>query len=228
MTRPVQIIGVRPRSGPRPATSPSSSSTTRASRSRRRSRSPRSSRSRLAGRPDAQGAAGDPDDEFDQAMQDELEKQMRRAGPRHGRDHRLCAGDLPSRQGPATTSSSPRRAPRSACSFPRPARRSRRRATTTFTVVGYFKSGMSEYDSTHVYVPLERLAEVAAPATTSTASGAVNQIQIKVKPGVDLDELAEQAPARAGRAAGRCSSRSRPGSRSRARSWARSPSSRAS
>ena len=27
----------------------------------------------------------------------------------------------------------------------------------TFTVVGYFKSGMSEYDSTHVYVPLERL-----------------------------------------------------------------------
>ena len=29
----------------------------------------------------------------------------------------------------------------------------------TFTVVGYFKSGMSEYDSTHVYVPLERLQE---------------------------------------------------------------------
>ena len=29
----------------------------------------------------------------------------------------------------------------------------------TFTVVGYFKSGMSEYDSTHVYVPLERLQD---------------------------------------------------------------------
>ena len=26
-----------------------------------------------------------------------------------------------------------------------------------FTVVGFFKSGMSEYDSTHVYVPLEEL-----------------------------------------------------------------------
>ena len=59
-------------------------------------------------------------------------------------------------------------------------------------MVGYFKSGMSEYDSTHVYVPLERLQKIAAPGRRPDGSGAVNQIQIKVKPGVDLDELADR------------------------------------
>ena len=60
-----------------------------------------------------------------------------------------------------------------------------------FTVVGYFKSGMSEYDSTHVYVPLERLQKIAAP-DQADGKGAVNPIQIKVRPGVDLDELADR------------------------------------
>ena len=41
----------------------------------------------------------------------------------------------------------------------------------TFTVVGYFKSGMSEYDSTHVYVPLERLQRSAAAARRRTGDG---------------------------------------------------------
>ncbi len=59
----------------------------------------------------------------------------------------------------------------------------------TFTVVGYFKSGMSEYDSTHVYVPLERLQALRL-LRDAQGRGAVNQIQIKVKPGVALDELA--------------------------------------
>ena len=61
----------------------------------------------------------------------------------------------------------------------------------TFTVVGYFKSGMSEYDSTHVYVPLERLQE-QRKLKDSAGRGAVNQIQIKVKPGVPLDALAQK------------------------------------
>ena len=47
--------------------------------------------------------------------------------------------------------------------FPRSARRESEAGFDTFTVVGYFKSGMSEYDSTHVYVPLERLAEGPQP-----------------------------------------------------------------
>jgi lipoprotein-releasing system permease protein len=55
-----------------------------------------------------------------------------------------------------------------------------------FTVVGFFKSGMSEYDSMHVYVPLEQLQKSRA------LEGAVNQIQIRVKPGTDLDLLADR------------------------------------
>jgi lipoprotein-releasing system permease protein len=61
----------------------------------------------------------------------------------------------------------------------------------TFTVVGFFKSGMSEYDSTHVYVPLERLQDQRR-LRDARGRGAVNQIQIKVKPGVDLDKMAEK------------------------------------
>jgi lipoprotein-releasing system permease protein len=58
-----------------------------------------------------------------------------------------------------------------------------------FTVVGYFKSGMSEYDSSHVYVPLERLQAMRLLGD-GEGKGAVNQIQVKAKAGVDLDVLA--------------------------------------
>jgi lipoprotein-releasing system permease protein len=58
-----------------------------------------------------------------------------------------------------------------------------------YTVVGYFKSGMSEYDSNHVYVPLERLQQVRS-LVDEQGRGAVNQVQIKVKPGTDIDKLA--------------------------------------
>jgi lipoprotein-releasing system permease protein len=62
-------------------------------------------------------------------------------------------------------------------------------ATDAFTVVGFFKSGMSEHDSTHVYVPLERL-QLLRGLGDGKGLGAVNQIQIKARPGVDLDSLA--------------------------------------
>jgi lipoprotein-releasing system permease protein len=61
----------------------------------------------------------------------------------------------------------------------------------SFTVVGYFKSGMSEYDSTHVYVPLERLQDQRRLRDVN-GHGAVNQIQIKVRPGVELAGLAQK------------------------------------
>jgi lipoprotein-releasing system permease protein len=61
----------------------------------------------------------------------------------------------------------------------------------TFTVVGFFKSGMSEYDSTHVYVPLDRLQDQRLLRDVR-GRGAVNQIQIKVKPGVPLTALADK------------------------------------
>ncbi len=60
----------------------------------------------------------------------------------------------------------------------------------SFMVRGFFKSGMSEYDSTHVYVPLERLQEMRVLKDPGTGRVAVNQIQVKVKPGVDIDDLA--------------------------------------
>ena len=55
--------------------------------------------------------------------------------------------------------------------------------------VGYFHSGMSEYDSTHVYVPLEHLQRMRG-LMDGQGNGAVNQIQIKARAGVDLDALA--------------------------------------
>ena len=55
-------------------------------------------------------------------------------------------------------------------------------------VVGYFKSGMSEYDANHVYMPLEQLQRMRLLSGTSDGSkGAVNQIQVKLRPGADLD-----------------------------------------
>jgi len=58
-------------------------------------------------------------------------------------------------------------------------------------VVGFFKSGMSEYDSTHVYVPLEQLQK-SRGLVGEDGKGAVNQIQIKVRPGTNLDHLADR------------------------------------
>ena len=85
----------------------------------------------------------------------------------------------------------------------------------TFTVVGYFKSGMSEYDSTHVYVPLERLQEQRKLKDVNRR-GAVNQIQIKVKPGVSLDQLADEDSNRPRRAPSRVLPRLHLGTKARA------------
>lgn len=61
----------------------------------------------------------------------------------------------------------------------------------SFTVNGFFKSGMSEYDSTHVYVPLERFQEVRNLMDVG-GNGAVNQIQVKVANGVNIDKLSQE------------------------------------
>ena len=59
------------------------------------------------------------------------------------------------------------------------------------TVMGYFKSGMSEYDSSHVYMPLEQLQRMRLLGDpTGEGKGAINQIQIKARAGADLDDLA--------------------------------------
>ncbi len=66
-------------------------------------------------------------------------------------------------------------------------------ATDEFTVVSFFKSGMSEYDSSIVFVPLERLQFMLGMGD-GEGRGAVNQIHIKLKPGskADLNVLARK------------------------------------
>jgi len=64
-------------------------------------------------------------------------------------------------------------------------------AVESASVVGYFKSGMSEYDSNHVYMPLERL-QFLRGLTDERGRGAVNAVQIKVKPGVDIDAVRQR------------------------------------
>ena len=131
-------------------------------------------------------------------------------------------------QGPARPSSSPRRAPRSACSSPGPARPSPRRATTTFTIVGYFKSGMSEYDSTHVYVPLERLQKTRLLNDVDRAAARSTRSRSRSGRASTSTTLAAEDPDGPRQAAADVLPGLRPGSRSRARCWRRSPSSRAS
>jgi lipoprotein-releasing system permease protein len=59
----------------------------------------------------------------------------------------------------------------------------------SFTVVGFFKSGMSEYDASFVFVPLERLQYLRGMGD-GRDPGKVNAIQLKTAPGTDLDRLA--------------------------------------
>ncbi len=62
--------------------------------------------------------------------------------------------------------------------------------TDIATTIGYFKSGMSEYDSNHVYMPLEQLQRMRLLADPEgKGNGAVTQIQVKVADGTDLDDL---------------------------------------
>jgi lipoprotein-releasing system permease protein len=58
-----------------------------------------------------------------------------------------------------------------------------------FTAVGFFKSGMSEYDASFVFVPLARLQYLRGMGN-GDGKGKVNTVQIKAKPGTDLDRLA--------------------------------------
>ena len=61
--------------------------------------------------------------------------------------------------------------------------------TDYFTTVGYFKSGMSEYDSSFVFVPFARL-QMMRGMGNGDGQGRVNTIQIRAKPGTDLTLLA--------------------------------------
>jgi lipoprotein-releasing system permease protein len=56
-----------------------------------------------------------------------------------------------------------------------------------FTIVDLYESKMSEYDSSFVFVPIERLQTIRGMIDPATQSRYCNAIQIRLKPGVDLD-----------------------------------------
>jgi lipoprotein-releasing system permease protein len=67
-----------------------------------------------------------------------------------------------------------------------------------FTVVDFYESKMSEYDSSFAFVPIRKLQELRGMIDPSTGQGMVNSIQIKLKPGANgeevRDKLATQFP----------------------------------
>ncbi|MFM2011734.1 MAG: Lipoprotein-releasing system transrane protein LolE [Planctomycetota bacterium] len=68
----------------------------------------------------------------------------------------------------------------------------------SFTIVDFYESKMSEYDSTFAFVPLEKLQHSRGMIDPQTGIGSVTSIQIKLKPGFDLnaarDALRDEFP----------------------------------
>jgi lipoprotein-releasing system permease protein len=54
-----------------------------------------------------------------------------------------------------------------------------------FTIVDFYESKMSEYDSCFVFVPIRELQRLRGTIDPSSGVGLVNSIQIKLKPGAD-------------------------------------------
>lgn len=67
----------------------------------------------------------------------------------------------------------------------------------SFTIVDFYESKMSEYDSSFVFVPLDKLQDLRGMMDPqSLEGGTVTAIQIKLKKGVDLQEARDRLRAR--------------------------------
>ncbi|MGC8639648.1 MAG: ABC transporter permease [Isosphaeraceae bacterium] len=133
---------------------------------------------------------GEPDDQFTSAVREQLKIQARQQVPDQG----AIIGYALATWHPGKDKKDVYLAhvgSKVSLAFPK-AGRTAEAGFDEFTLVGYFKSGMSEYDSTHVYVPLEQMQKTRLLTVGPAGKGAVNQIQIKVRPGVNLDELADK------------------------------------
>jgi lipoprotein-releasing system permease protein len=62
----------------------------------------------------------------------------------------------------------------------------------TFTIVDFYESKMSEYDSGFVFVPLKKLQQLRGMIDPSTGIGNVTSIQIRLKPGVKGEEVCQK------------------------------------
>jgi len=69
-------------------------------------------------------------------------------------------------------------------------------ASDYFTVVDFYESKMSEYDSNFAIVPIDRLQELRLMVDPATNVRSVSTIQLKLKPGTDLNAARDKLIAR--------------------------------
>jgi lipoprotein-releasing system permease protein len=62
----------------------------------------------------------------------------------------------------------------------------------TFTIVDFYESKMSEYDSNFVFVPIAALQRMRGMIDPQSGLASVNSIQIRLKPGADLDVVRDR------------------------------------
>jgi lipoprotein-releasing system permease protein len=62
----------------------------------------------------------------------------------------------------------------------------------TFTIVDFYESKMSEYDSNFVFVPIAALQRMRGMIDPQTGISSVNSIQIKLKPGAELNVVRDR------------------------------------
>jgi len=64
--------------------------------------------------------------------------------------------------------------------------------TDTFTIVDFYESKMSEYDSNFVFVPIAALQQMRGMIDPQSGLASVNSIQIKLRAGADLDVVRDR------------------------------------
>ena len=65
-----------------------------------------------------------------------------------------------------------------------------------FTIVDLYESKMSEYDSSFAFVPLDKLQDLRGMIEPLTGVSSVTSIQIKLRPGVDLNAVRDRLRAK--------------------------------
>jgi len=61
-----------------------------------------------------------------------------------------------------------------------------------FTIVDFYESKMSEYDSSFVFMPLDRMQELRGMLEPATGTRSATSIQIKLREGADLDKVRDK------------------------------------
>ena len=64
--------------------------------------------------------------------------------------------------------------------------------TDTFTIVDFYESKMSEYDSNFVFVPIASLQRMRGMIDPQTGIPSVNSIQVRLKPGANLEGVRDR------------------------------------